>query len=725
MKMGPPAEGILKRRSELRTKIWGLAAIVVVSCLLFGCSEDFLLLLQDDVNRYVNNLVSLTIVAADHGMTTPTGTVDVPASEAYAIQAVADSGYQFSGWEIVTGTPVFADSSAASTTVTLVDGNATIRPRFDVWTVGGVNFSPVPGTYQTAQNVTLTPVTAGASIRYTLDGTVPTESTGTAYTVPVNFPLDSGPTTLTAVAFKSGMTPSDPTVGVYRITGTVAAPTFSPSSATPSTSFSVSLSCSTSGATIRYTTDGSAPTTSHGTVYSTAIPVSVTTTIRAVAFKTDWTTSSVVSATYTIAWAKSYGTTTIDAAYSIVKLDGAFYIAGKSGTNSRRLARVEANGNLAWVRTYSQNALTGGMPAAATSSGVITIGGSESEVVGGYTVAFARASLINSSGATVWSRKYSPASFSEAVGSFNFRNVVALPDGSFAVAGTDYDDMRGNTYPDLLILGSDGSAAAGRYLGLGITSMDAFAVATSGSSVTGYLFALTPEGSTDIQLVALTSSYALNWSRRLAGSSIEKVFSVAARSSNEYLAVGWSNSTVTMQSSYDALLIRVGSTGTVAYTSYGSTSTDDEFRSVVATPDGGYIVAGSTKSAGLGGYDAWVVKFSSSDAIEWSKTYGGTADDRAHSIILSGDGGYVVCGESLSWEGAGDFWVLKLDASGNPTKSAAGISLGSVFSPYNNTSQPFTQTTPTPTVGSFSQFGSQSETLTTSAVTWTTATQYP
>lgn len=180
-----------------------------------------------------------------------------------------------------------------------------------------------------------------------------------------------------------------------------------------------------------------------------------------------------------------------------------------------------------------------------------------------------------------------------------------------------------------------------------------------------------------------------------------------------------------MQSSYDALLIRIGSTGTVSYTSYGSTSYDDEFRSVVATSDGGYAVAGSTKSSGAGGYDAWVVKFSSADAVEWSRTYGGASDDRAYSIILSGDGGYVVAGETASYGSAGDCWVLKLDASGYPVKSADGITLGSTYSAFNNTSQPFTQTTPAPSIGSFSQFGSQTETLAASSVTWTTSTQYP
>ena len=80
---------------------------------------------------------------------------------------------------------------------------------------------------------------------------------------------------------------------------TVATPTFSPGGGTYTSTQSVSISDSTSGATIYYTTNGSTPTTS-STVYSGAISVSSTTTIKAIGAKSGDTTSSVASATYTI-----------------------------------------------------------------------------------------------------------------------------------------------------------------------------------------------------------------------------------------------------------------------------------------------------------------------------------------------------------------------------------------------------------------------------------------
>lgn len=82
-------------------------------------------------------------------------------------------------------------------------------------------------------------------------------------------------------------------------TPTCAKPTFSPAGGIYSTAQSVTLSTSTEGATIYYTLDGNDPTTSSN-VYLSAIDVSETTTIKAMAVKADMDNSSVASATYTI-----------------------------------------------------------------------------------------------------------------------------------------------------------------------------------------------------------------------------------------------------------------------------------------------------------------------------------------------------------------------------------------------------------------------------------------
>ncbi len=88
--------------------------------------------------------------------------------------------------------------------------------------------------------------------------------------------------------------------GTTPLPSNVAVPTFSPLPGTYNAAQSVTLSCATSGATIRFTTDGSNPTATSGTVYSSAIPVASTRTIKAIGVKSGMSNSAVASGLFTI-----------------------------------------------------------------------------------------------------------------------------------------------------------------------------------------------------------------------------------------------------------------------------------------------------------------------------------------------------------------------------------------------------------------------------------------
>ena len=89
---------------------------------------------------------------------------------------------------------------------------------------------------------------------------------------------------------------------------TCATPAFSPAEGTFTEAQNVTISTTTSGASIYYTTDGTTPSSSNGTLYTAAIPVSETTTIKAIAVKTGCNDSQVAEATYTINSGGSSGT---------------------------------------------------------------------------------------------------------------------------------------------------------------------------------------------------------------------------------------------------------------------------------------------------------------------------------------------------------------------------------------------------------------------------------
>ncbi|NQX99351.1 MAG: hypothetical protein HRT73_15955, partial [Flavobacteriales bacterium] len=101
---------------------------------------------------------------------------------------------------------------------------------------------------------------------------------------------------------------------------------------------------------------------------------------------------------------------------------------------------------------------------------------------------------------------------------------------------------------------------------------------------------------------------------------------------------------------------------------YGGTG-NERAHSIQPTVDGGYIVAGETTSFGAGGKDWFVMKIDVIGIEQWTKTYGSTSTDDGNSITIkqTSDLGFIVSGYTHSF-GAGSFYdsyLLKLDVSGS------------------------------------------------------------
>ena len=161
--------------------------------------------------------------------------------------------------------------------------------------VADATFSPAAGTYTSAQSVTINTSTPGASIRYTTDGSIPSDVNGTLYSTPVSVAQNI---VLKAIAYKTNMLNSNVVSGNYTIK--CVAPVLSLAAGTYNTPQSVTLSSTTNGAIIKFTTDGSTPSQSNGTIYTSPVNVNSTSTLKAIAYKTGLTDSDPASAFYTI-----------------------------------------------------------------------------------------------------------------------------------------------------------------------------------------------------------------------------------------------------------------------------------------------------------------------------------------------------------------------------------------------------------------------------------------
>ena len=182
--------------------------------------------------------------------------------------------------------------------------------------------SPVGGNVTAPVTVTITCATAGAKIYYTTDGTAPDTLTATEYTAAFTV---SATATVKAIAAKAGMTTSAVVEETYTFPmEVVETPVITPAGGNVTAATQVTITCATADAKIYYTIDGTTPDTLSSTLYTGAITVSVTTTVKAIAAKAGMTTSDIATETYTFP------------ATTEVTDIAAFYAAGAAGTSGAK-----------------------------------------------------------------------------------------------------------------------------------------------------------------------------------------------------------------------------------------------------------------------------------------------------------------------------------------------------------------------------------------------------
>lgn len=112
----------------------------------------------------ITRLAKLVRIRKTGATQTPLDSVEIPLGRAHTISAPIVTGYHFVKWSVVAGEASLADSMAAATTVTLSQGNASIRAEYELntyaLTVNTVNCSltrsPDKPAYAHGENVTLT-----------------------------------------------------------------------------------------------------------------------------------------------------------------------------------------------------------------------------------------------------------------------------------------------------------------------------------------------------------------------------------------------------------------------------------------------------------------------------------------------------------------------------------------------------------------------------------------
>jgi len=310
-------------------------------------------------------------------------------------------------------------------------------------------------------------------------------------------------------------------------------------------------------------------------------------------------------------WFKHYGGTNPDSGFCLDQTsDGGYIITGATqsftyGNDDFAIYKLNSSGNKVWFKHLGGTGYENGYAIQQTSDGgYIVAGRIGSYTYGGWDIGLYK---LNSNGNKVWFKHYGGTSHD-----FGY-SVQQTSDGGYIVVG----------------------------------------------STSSYTY-----GDHDFAIYRLNSSGNKVWFKHYGGTDQDGCLSIQQTSDGGYIAAGWTSSY--SYGSNDFAVYKLNSSGNKVWFKHYGGANSDTAKSIQQTSDGGYIVAGHTESYTYGDDDFAIFKLDSNGNKVWFKHYGGTLEDIAHSIQQTSDGGYIVAGETRSYTyGSSDFAIYKLNSSGN------------------------------------------------------------
>ena len=357
-----------------------------------------------------------------------------------------------------------------------------------------------------------------------------------------------------------------------------------------------------------------------------------------------------------VAWIISFGGSGDDTPRSVIRTtDGGYAVFGFTNStdgdltgkaisvNDYWLIKINAEGVLLWSRTYGGSKDDRGQAVVQTSDGGFAITG--------YAMSDDGDASNNEGFHDNWVLKLDPQGNIEWEQSFGF-------------SGHDHSyDIVENADGGLFFTGF-----------LDITSARA-------DGYTDKSYTLTRHGVGEFWGTKLNQLGELEWREYFGGTNNDRAHAVVTAREGGYVMAGFSESEdfdiSDPKGSYDFWVVKIDGEGQLVWEQSFGGSGIDIAQDIARTEDGGYIITGSTIStdgdiaATHGESDVWVIKIDALGNLLWERTYGGSNFEAAESISPTADGGYIIAGNSKSADqdlstnaGQNDLWVLKIDPQG-------------------------------------------------------------
>jgi len=372
-----------------------------------------------------------------------------------------------------------------------------------------------------------------------------------------------------------------------------------------------------------------------------------------------------------------------------------------NGSSDALICRFDSNGAIQWAYTFGGSLSDGfGTVAATADGGCIAVGYAASSFSGnGWSIVNqgdtdAIIFKFDKDGAVEWAHGFGGA------GTDQFNGVTQMPDGGFIVVGGARSTFSGNGWTignngtqDAIVFKFDATGAVewaqnigGNYAELfncvAPTASGGFVAA--GASVSTFSLAgwpITSQGGADLFICTFDALGAVQWAKAFGGSGQEEFLGVAQTSDGGFVAVGWSKSdfsgngwSIANGNGQDkAVIFKLDASGTIQWAhGFGPTALSlmAQFRSVLATPDGGCVAVGNGAGTfNCGGWtfasdttqnqqDILALKFDAAGTVLWGTCFGGPGAEFGHSVSLLTSGALVFAGSTYMTSFSGDGWSI-------------------------------------------------------------------
>ncbi|HTW91178.1 MAG TPA: hypothetical protein VMH22_05660 [bacterium] len=241
--------------------------------------------------------------------------------------------------------------------------------------------------------------------------------------------------------------------------------------------------------------------------------------------------------------------------------------------------------------------------------------------------------------------------------------VVQAADHGYVVAGHTYS--YGTGAGDIYVIKTDAGGSQVWSNTFGSDGYDAgYAVAATSD---GYVIAGTSYndgmGASNASLIKVDSSGNRVWGRSYGFLGADVAFAVQPTSDGGYILAGQTG--FFSSGGSDVYLVKTDAEGNQLWYKNLGGPHNDVGRSVHQTGDGGYIILGETDTIGSGLSDMYLIKTDASGNQVWARTFGGGGHNHGYSVQIASDGGYILAGQTEGGAGGGDVYLVKTDASGN------------------------------------------------------------